>query len=130
MRWIRTIIGGLLCSPLVFLAFYGEYRWFRVDHRYIGGLLYAGAVLIPLLFIRQKRQVPIYALLSCLVSSLLAETLLPHEPTFFYPLDAYKSVMVILAASSFALVQVYLLVVVGQIRKLPLSRKKTGKEAE
>ena len=130
MRWIRTIMGGLLCSPLVFLAFYGEYRWFRVDHSYIGGLLYVGAALIPLLFLRLKRQVPMFALLSCLVSSLLAETLLPHETTFFYPLDALKSVMVILAACSFALLQMYLLVVVGQIRKLALSRKKTEKEAE
>lgn len=36
----------------------------------------------------------------------------------------------LLAACAFALVQVYLLVVVGQIRKLALSRKKTGKEAK
>lgn len=81
-----------------------------------------GAALIPLLFLRQKKQVLIFALLSGVVSSVLAEWLLPHEPTFFYPLDAYKSVLIILTTGCFALAQMYILLAIGQVRRFVVDR--------
>lgn len=126
MRRVGLWLGGLVCSPLVFLAFYSEYNWFRVDHRNGAGWLYVGAALIPLLFLRQKKQVLIFALLSCVVSSVLAESLLPHEPTFFYPLDAYKSVLISLTTGCFSLAQWYILLAIGQIRRFVVDRLGRG----
>jgi uncharacterized membrane protein len=132
MRRVGVWLGSLVCSPLVFLAFYSEYHWFQVDHRNLAGLLYVGAALIPLLFLRQKKQVLIFALLSGVVSSVLSEWLLPHEPTFFYPLDAYKSVLIILTTGCFALAQMYILLVVSNVRRFVMNRlaRHNGKGAD
>ncbi|MED5016725.1 hypothetical protein P9847_05320 [Paenibacillus chibensis] len=110
-KYILQALVCLLCSPLIFVAmyldYYDQYTFF-----------YFIVILFPLLFIRKHAFLILLFLLSSIGSSLLVHMCMPADTgTFFTPFGQYLTVLVILEAFFFGIIQAVLLLFINIVKQ-------------
>lgn len=110
-KYIFQALVCLLCSPLIFVAMYLDYY-----DQY--AFFYFIVILFPLLFIRKHVFLILLFLLSSIGSSLLVHMFMPADTgTFFTPFGQYLTVLVILEAFFFGVIQAVLLLFIHVVKQ-------------